>query len=118
VKKKHKLSLDDIRIESFDTTSSPQDEAGTVRARTDQNTDCVWWTCVTDCVFGCYSQAIHFTDCGPTCEGSCVTNCESCGCPPATGPGCTNSTCYAACTESCGSATPNDCTSYHFCELC
>jgi hypothetical protein len=118
MKKKLKLSLDDIRIESFDTTSSPQDEAGTVRARTNMETDCEWWSCVTNCYFGCYTDAINFTDCGPTCNHTCVSICEtSCGCP-ATGPGCTNSTCYAACTQSCGSETPNDCTSYNYCELC
>jgi hypothetical protein len=118
MKKKLKLSLDDIRIESFDTTGSPKDEAGTVHARTDQDTDCMAWSCVTNCVFGCYTQAIHITDCGPTCEGSCITNCDSCGCPPGTqAAGCSNHTCWA-CTQSCGSETPNDCTSYNGCELC
>lgn len=92
---KLKLRLDDLHIESFDTTV-PQKEKGTVFGE-----QC---TCYSECTCpGC-----------PTCDASCNGTCEAdTGC----GPTC-NASCRASCVDNtcaidvygtCGLSCPNTC---------
>jgi hypothetical protein len=86
---KLRLRLDDLRIDSFDTTA-PQKAKGTVFGE-----QC---TCYTQCTCPgcptCYATCNGSCDascngtCGATCEGTCEATC--------------NDTCYDTCAASCG----------------
>jgi hypothetical protein len=75
--KKLKLHLDELRIDSFDTTA-PQNARGTVFGE-----QC---TCYTQCTCpGC-----------PTCDASCNGTCDA-SCNGTCDASCGNNTCYASC---------------------
>jgi hypothetical protein len=83
---KLKLDLEELSVESFDTTPAPRREGGTVFGQ-----QC---TCYTQCTCpGCPTcDASCNGTCGGTCAGSCDASCNgTCG-----------GTCAASCDGTCG----------------
>lgn len=101
--KKLSLSLDDLAVESFDTTSALRIRRGTVHGAEGTDTTCGQIICDertlgTECEtnFGCPSGGAL------TCEPSCAPLCSDQTCPPVT--------CAYSCEGTCGCPTwyPND----------
>lgn len=100
--KKLRLQLDDLRIDSFDTTA-PQKAKGTVFGE-----QC---TCYTNCTCPgcptCYQSCNGSCDascngsCGATCDGTCGATCED--------------TCYNTCAVSCGATCEFSCDHMYTC---
>jgi len=131
---KLRLNLDDLRVESFDTTpEGARGTRGTVFAYEPQNT---WVTagvyCSTACGIcsvqetycacsgdTCYSGCTYGVDsCGQTCATDCVGSCpleETCGCQYSGSWTCEGSTCYETCGATCGCETEPDPTSPCIC---
>ena len=103
--KKIKLNLEDLRVESFDTSASGKEQDGTVFGQTQIETDCNFSWCL-DCTGGANTNccpdasAESWASCGTTCQADgtcgngdtcagafsmaetiCVTGCEQCPCP-------------------------------------
>ena len=87
--KKLELKLDELRVESFETTREDPDERGTVRGHYHSDSTCLQRLCT--CTYGVPADTCHFS-CAGTCEGgdTCYRGCESyAGCPTDPGyPGC------------------------------
>jgi hypothetical protein len=85
---KLKLSVEELAIESFDTTAPPRKREGTVFG--EQGT----CTCATQCTCpGC-----------PTCYNTCLYTCDDATCPacPTCADTCANTCDDFSCAESCG----------------
>jgi hypothetical protein len=89
--RKFKLDLDNLRVDSFDTTPTKEMEVrGTVKAQYDTCATCTCCTCYTDCgTCPTCCGTCYYTDCGTCYDYTCCGTCDSCG------------SCYDTCGGSC-----------------
>ncbi len=94
--KKLKLSLDDLEVESFETTPEITDTKGTVMG---YGVNGFEDTCPTECTCDtCVCPGTGGNSCGGTCVSTCVSTCGTCGgtCGNTCGNTC-DGTCLATC---------------------
>ena len=104
--KKLSLSLEDLSVDSFDTTAHAIARRGTVRGADASDTTCAQVIC--DCRTYGYECPTNDYDCPPggsgglTCDPSCAPLCSDETCPP--------NTCAYSCEGTCGCPTwyPNE----------
>jgi hypothetical protein len=84
-----KLKLDDLAVESFDTTAARPKEKGTVMGEQDP------CTCPTNCTCpGCPT-------CGATCPATCAYTCDDASCLDTCEGTCAGRTCITRCVGTC-----------------
>ncbi|HEY0017631.1 MAG TPA: hypothetical protein VGC13_15070 [Longimicrobium sp.] len=96
--KKLALDLDELCVESFDTTAPPKDSRGTVQGNMQSYYGGT-------CAQTCYTCA---GTCQVTCYNSCAGTCHE--------PSCNGGTCYASCQGSCyDQSCGGSCAGQHTC---
>lgn len=104
--KKMKLDLDDLKVESFETTAESQDGEGTVYGYITQDLtqcgDCTNFLCEPTNNRTCGST------CGPTCGNTCGNTC----------PSTCNNTCGSTCTCGNGVTCLGECNTDFACFIC